>query len=95
MEQAFLTLRGPESPWPDVVVLDMNPSGLDGLSLLAAIKSDPQLAHLPVVMLSDSGRPDIVQPYTLRATACIVKAPEKLMVVRQTMRWWTSGSCAG
>jgi CheY-like chemotaxis protein len=37
---------------PDVVVIDVMMPGMDGLDLTAAIKSDPAISHLPVLLLS-------------------------------------------
>ncbi|WP_163278759.1 response regulator, partial [Enterobacter hormaechei] len=37
---------------PDLVVTDAMMPGLDGFGLLAAIRSDPDLRDLPVIMLS-------------------------------------------
>ena len=36
----------------DLVLLDIMMDGMNGWQVLEAIKSDPQLAHIPVVMLS-------------------------------------------
>ena len=42
---------------PDLVVLDvMMPGELDGLQVLDAIKSDPQLNHTPVIMVTARGQ---------------------------------------
>jgi CheY-like chemotaxis protein len=42
---------------PDVVVLDiMMPGELDGLQVLDAIKSDPQLKHTRVIMVTARGQ---------------------------------------
>jgi CheY-like chemotaxis protein len=44
---------------PDVVTLDVMMPGMDGWSVLETFKSDPSLAHIPVVMISivnDRGR---------------------------------------
>ena len=38
---------------PDVVVLDLQLAGLDGLAMLARIRSDPGLKDLPVIACSD------------------------------------------
>jgi PAS domain S-box-containing protein len=37
---------------PDLITLDVTMPGLDGWSLLAAIKADPALADIPVIMLT-------------------------------------------
>jgi len=61
---------------PDVVLLDINMPGMNGLQVLEAIKADPQLALLPVVMLSTSrAENDVQAAYTLHASSYLVKAP--------------------
>src|SRR5690606_4472028 len=37
---------------PDVVTLDVDMPRVDGWSVLGTMKSDPQLAHIPVIMLT-------------------------------------------
>jgi signal transduction histidine kinase/CheY-like chemotaxis protein len=43
---------------PDVVTLEVALSGIDGWTVLKAIKADPDLAGIPVVMVSISDDPD-------------------------------------
>ena len=43
--------RVPEEP-PDVVLLDIVMPELDGISVLERLKADPDLQHLPVIMIS-------------------------------------------
>lgn len=59
---------------PAVVLLDMKMPRLGGLEVLRAIKSDPQLKKIPVVMLTSSReQPDVEQSYELGVNAYVVK----------------------
>lgn len=59
---------------PALVLLDLNMPRMDGRETLQQIKADPNLASLPVVILttSDAER-DVVESYRDRATAYMVK----------------------
>ncbi|WP_019010491.1 response regulator [Deinococcus aquatilis] len=62
---------------PDVVLLDINMPGMDGFDVLEAMKAQPHLRPIPVVMLSGSSAPqDIRKAYTLHANAYLVKSVE-------------------
>ena len=52
----FLYRRGPftDAPRPDLILLDLNLPKYDGRQLLEKIKSDPELCHIPVVVLTTS-----------------------------------------
>jgi two-component system cell cycle response regulator len=45
-------LRACRAEPPDVILLDVEMPGMSGYDVLAAIQSDPALAHIPVVFLS-------------------------------------------
>ncbi|GGK33364.1 response regulator [Deinococcus malanensis] len=60
---------------PDVILLDINMPGMNGFEVLQALKADPELAWLPVVMLStSSAKADIREAYILHASSYLVKA---------------------
>ena len=44
-----------ERTQPDVILLDLMLPGIDGLEVCRRIRGNPQLAHLPVVMLTAKG----------------------------------------
>jgi len=59
---------------PDIILLDLNLPMMSGREVLAAIKGDEGLCHIPVIILSSSSAPpDISGSYGLHANAYIVK----------------------
>lgn len=59
---------------PDLILLDLNLPRKDGRELLAEIKSDPGLRHIPVVVLTTSrSEEDILRAYDLHANCYITK----------------------
>jgi len=46
---------------PDLVVMDINMPRMDGIECCAAIKNDPAFASIPVIMVTNAGRPDDLQ----------------------------------
>jgi CheY-like chemotaxis protein len=63
---------------PDLVLLDLNLPRLSGREVLARIKEDPGLKHIPVVILSSSqAARDLLEAYRLHAN-CFVTKPVDL-----------------
>lgn len=61
----------------DLVLLDLNLPGVDGLEVLGAIRADPALRPLPVVVLSSSRRDeDVARAYQAGANTCVQKPAE-------------------
>jgi CheY-like chemotaxis protein len=59
---------------PDLILLDLNLPRMDGREVLAAIKSDPALRSIPVVVLTTSkAEEDILRSYDLHANAYVTK----------------------
>jgi CheY-like chemotaxis protein len=59
---------------PAVVLLDLKMPKVDGLEVLAQIKSDPALKTIPVVMLTSSREEqDLIKSYNLGVNAYVVK----------------------
>ena len=83
----FLYQRGAfqDVPRPDLILLDLNLPKYDGRQLLEGalktkfvsleeIKSDPDLCHIPVVVLTtSSAEEDILRSYKLHANAYVTK----------------------
>jgi len=59
---------------PDLVLLDLNLPGLNGREVLSAIKDDPQLCQVPVIVFSGSrDQADIAESYRRNANCYVVK----------------------
>ena len=72
----FLYKRGkfPSAPLPEIILLDLNLPRKDGREVLAEIKRDPALRHIPVIVLTTSqDQEDISRSYELQASCFITK----------------------
>jgi two-component system response regulator len=63
-----------DAPRPGLVLLDLNLPRVDGRQVLEKIKADPNLADIPVVVLTtSSAEEDILRSYNLHANAYVTK----------------------
>jgi len=72
----FVRRAGPfaDAPRPGLILLDINLPRRSGLEVLAELKDDPELALIPVVMLTTSqAEEDILRSYRLHANAYVSK----------------------
>jgi two-component system, response regulator len=78
---------------PGLVLLDINMPKMNGFEVLQAMKADPQLRTIPVVMLTTSTRDvDIARSYDSGACSFVSKPVdlEKLKeVIKQFALYWT------
>jgi len=77
---------------PDLILLDLNLPRKDGREVLEALKSDPALRSIPVVVLTSSqAEQDIARAYDLHAN-CYVTKPVDLerfiTVVKSIETFW-------
>ncbi|MBI5564735.1 MAG: response regulator [Chloroflexi bacterium] len=77
---------------PAVVMLDLKMPKLDGLEVLAAIRSDEQLRMIPVVILTSSReQQDVIRSYHLGVNAFVVKPvnfSELINAVKEIGLFW-------
>ncbi len=72
----FLYRRGDfaDAPRVDLILLDLNLPKYDGRQVLERIRADPELTHMPVVVLTtSSAEEDIMRSYKLHANAYVTK----------------------
>ncbi|MGI8451357.1 MAG: response regulator, partial [Streptosporangiaceae bacterium] len=92
----FLYRRGAHAGAPpaDLILLDLNLPKYDGRQILEKIKSDPELAHVPVVVLTtSSSEEDILRSYKLHANAYVTKpvdVEQFIAAVRQIDEFFVS-----
>jgi two-component system, response regulator len=92
---AYLRQEGPYTHRrrPGLVLLDINMPKMNGFEVLQAMKADPLLQSLPVVMLTTSDRDDdIAQSYTSGACSYIRKPmslAQFVQVVKEFELYWT------
>lgn len=73
---SYLRREGPyaDAPRPDLVLLDLNLPRRDGRQVLQEIKDDPELRHIPVIVLTTSqAEEDVLRSYQLHANAYVTK----------------------
>jgi chemotaxis family two-component system response regulator Rcp1 len=73
---AFLRRKGEyaDAPLPDLILLDLNMPRMNGSQLLAKVKEDSELKHIPVVILTGSREiDDIIKANNLRADCYVTK----------------------
>jgi len=87
-EQALARLR--TRPLPDLILLDLNMPKLDGFEVLSAIRADPKLCLIPVIILSSSRDPkDVRRAQQLGANSYLCKSTEDFSdLVGDFDRYW-------
>lgn len=73
---AFLHRETPftHAPCPDLILLDLNLPRMNGHEVLARIRADEKLKHIPVIILTTSeATEDIRQAYELHANSYVTK----------------------
>jgi CheY-like chemotaxis protein len=85
-----------KSPWPDLILLDLNMPGMGGKEFLRCIKADDSLCAIPVVVVTTSdSEADIQDSYKLHAAGYVQKSPspeELQRVVKKLARYWFATS---
>lgn len=97
-DDAIDVLRGEEpdgsASLPDLILLDLNLPGRDGHDVLEAVKDDPNLQRIPVIILTSSDAPDeVTRCYEAYANAYLTKptTPDEFISMAESVqRFWFS-----
>lgn len=83
-----------QAPRPDLILLDLNMPRKDGRETLAEIKANPELARIPVIILTTSmADKDILGAYDLYANGYIIKPvdiDQFFATIKQLKDFWMS-----
>lgn len=91
---AYLRREGEyaDAPRPGLILLDLNMPRMDGREALEAIKADPDLRRIPIIVMTTSkAEEDLMRSYDLGAASFITKPvtfPELVKVVQSIGRYW-------
>lgn len=77
---------GTPAALPHLILIDVNMPRVNGLETLAAIKSDPKLSLIPVIMLSTTSQPDDVRKSYQAHANCFVQKPTSLTESEDLLR---------
>lgn len=82
---------------PDLILLDLNLPKIDGREVLSEIKDDPDLRHIPVIILTTSNsEKDVVSAYERHAN-CYLTKPQDLFqyleLIENIESYWLSTVC--
>jgi CheY-like chemotaxis protein len=86
-------LRLARAARPDAITLDVLMPGTDGWAVLAALKADPELADVPVVMLTVAD--DKALGFSLGAVEYLTKPVDRARLLRVLRRYGPGGAGAG
>jgi two-component system response regulator len=80
------------APTPDLILLDLNMPVMSGREVIREMVNDPELAHLPVVVMTTSQADrDVIEMYRMRVNSYVVKPvdfAEFVRVVRELGEYW-------
>jgi chemotaxis family two-component system response regulator Rcp1 len=91
---AYLRREGKyaQAPRPHLILLDLYMPRKDGREVLAEVKQDPELRHIPVVMMTSSKeQQDILAAYKLHVNCYVTKPVDVgqfIQVVKSIEQFW-------
>ncbi len=81
-----------DKPEPDLILLDLNLPKWDGRDVLKKVKSDDNLKHIPIIILTTSNaHKDVINCYKLYANCFITKPVDYesfFSIIKQIETFW-------
>ncbi len=60
---------------PDIIFLDLNMPGVDGFEVLAYLRREPRLAHIPVIVVTLDDQPQTIKRARQRGALDVIIKP--------------------
>ncbi|MCB0653639.1 MAG: response regulator [Saprospiraceae bacterium] len=81
-----------DKPLPDLILLDLNLPKWDGRDVLEKVKTDEDLKHIPIIILTTSNaKKDVINCYKLYANCFITKPVDYesfFLIIQQIEGFW-------
>lgn len=91
-EEALAILKTKEN-LPDIILLDLNMPKINGIEFLSILKNDPELLHIPTIILTTSdNRKDILECYRIGISGYILKPlkyEDYVAKIEITLSYWS------
>jgi len=82
VDDGLLALETARADPPDLIILDHLMPGLDGLGVVRALREDPRLREIPVILLTGAAADLPAQP----GVAAIIEKPFQMRPLQDTVR---------
>lgn len=77
-QEALQTLSEESTTKINLVLLDVNMPGMDGIEVLERIRNETPLQHIPAVMISTSDEPNLVSTAYAKGINSYIRKPNKI-----------------
>lgn len=92
-DEALRNLHDVSLPIPAAIVCDIHMPGMSGLRFASAVKSDPELSSIPLIMITSDDSVEMeIQAITAGAEALVKKAEDPRVLCAHLTRLLTAGS---
>lgn len=83
VKEAWALLRAPNTPRPELILLDINLPDASGLSLLQQVRAHPELQGTPVIVISADAMPEQIDAALAAGASCYLTKPVQMPALLQ------------
>jgi CheY-like chemotaxis protein len=74
------------SQFPNLIMLDINMPGVDGVEVCRFLRRDPRTAHVPVIAMSTENQPEMIQRISLAGANKFLAKPIAFEALEQAVQ---------